>query len=98
MKVIKVNYKNIDIENKKKTEEMAYQLRVLAAIAEGWSLSPRIHTLTASCNSSSDTFAWHWQAPTWTLTHEHTDKCTYISKNKKEIFKKQRFGRMDMRC
>lgn len=55
MKVIKVNYKNIGIKNRKKTEEMAYHLRVLAAVTEGWSLSPRIHILTASCNSSSDT-------------------------------------------
>lgn len=73
MKVIKVNYKNIGIKNRKKTEEMAYHLRVLAAVTEGWSLSPRIHILTASCNSSSDTLVWHWQAPTWTLTHKHTD-------------------------
>lgn len=90
MKVIKVNYKNIGIKNRKKIEEMAYQLRVLAAVTEGWSVSPRIHTLTASCNSSSDVLARHWQAPT--LTHEHTDKHTYISKNKKQIFKKQTEG------
>lgn len=43
MKVIKVNSKNIGVKRRKKTEEMAYQLRVLAAVIEGWNLSPRIH-------------------------------------------------------
>jgi hypothetical protein len=45
---------NIGIKDRKKAEETAYPLRVLAALTEGWTLIYRIHMgqPMTSCNSS----------------------------------------------